>query len=99
MEGFPGRFFTTRSLVVKNLSSNPGDAKNTCQIPGLGRSPGVGNGNPLQYSCLENSMNRGPWGCRESDTLGMTQRLSTAHTKIIEKTVRIRKEEEEDPVT
>ena len=43
-------------------------------IPGLGRSPGEGNGNPLQYSCLENSMDRRawqgyiPWGCKESDT-------------------------------
>ena len=42
-------------------------------IPGLGRSPGKRNGNPLQYSCLENFMDRGysPWGCKESD---MTQR-------------------------
>ena len=44
-------------------------------------------------------MDRGPWGCRESDTLSTTQRLSKTHTKIIEKTVHIRKEEEEDPVT
>ena len=85
--------------MVNNLPVKAGNTRDTSSIPGLGRSPGVGNGNPLQYSCLENSMNRGPWGCRESDTLGMTQRLSTAHTKIIEKTVRIRKEEEEDPVT
>ena len=38
-------------------------------IPGWGRSPGEGNGYPLQYSCLENPMNRGPWGSKESDTL------------------------------
>ena len=40
-------------------------------IPGLGRFSGEGNGNPLQYSCLENPMDRGawcPWGCKESDT-------------------------------
>ena len=37
------------------------------EIPGLGRFPGEGNGNPLQYSCLENSMDR-PWGHKESDT-------------------------------
>ena len=40
-------------------------------IPGLGRFPGEGNGNPLQYSCLENPMDRGawcPWGLKESDT-------------------------------
>ena len=50
--GFPG------GSVVKNLPANPGD---TGLIPGLGRSPGGENGNPLQYSCLENSMGRGPW--------------------------------------
>ena len=47
--------------VVKNLPANaeaPGDASS---VPGLGRSHGVGNGNPLQYSCLENSMDRGDW--------------------------------------
>ena len=42
--------------VVKNLSANAGDAGS---IPGLGRSPGGGNGNPFQYSSLENSMDRG----------------------------------------
>ena len=45
-------------LVVKNLPANAGD---TGLIPGLGRSPGGGHGNPLQYSCLENPMNRGVW--------------------------------------
>ena len=49
-EGFPG------GSVVKNLLANAGDAG---LIPGLGRSPGEGNGNPLQYSCLENPMDRG----------------------------------------
>ena len=57
--------------VVKNLPAMPGD---TGSIPGLRRSPGGGNGNPLQYSCLENPMEQGslavysPWGCKESDT-------------------------------
>ena len=46
-------------LVVKNLPDNSGDERNVGLIPGLGRSPGVGNGTPLQYSCLENSMGRG----------------------------------------
>ena len=50
--GFPG------GTVVKNLPANAGDAGS---VPRLGRSPGVGNGNPLQYSCLEDSMNRGAW--------------------------------------
>ena len=44
--------------VVKNLSVNAGEAG---LIPGLGRIPGEGNGNPLQYSCLENLMDRGAW--------------------------------------
>ena len=42
----------------KASAYNAGDL---CSIPGLGRSPGEGNGNPLQYSCLENSMDRGAW--------------------------------------
>ena len=47
---------------VKNPLANSGDAGDTSSNPGLGRSPGVGNGNPLQYSCLENSKDRGAWG-------------------------------------
>ena len=46
-------------LVVKNPPANAGDARDTCLIPELGRSPGVGNGSSLQYSCLGNSMDRG----------------------------------------
>ena len=49
------------ALVVKNLHASAGDARDAGSIPGLGRSPGVVNGNPLQYSCLENSMGRGAW--------------------------------------
>ena len=47
--------------MVKNLSDNAGVAGDGGLIPVLGRSPGGGNGNPLQYSCLENSMDRGAW--------------------------------------
>ena len=47
--------------MVKNLPSNAGDIRDVDTIPGMGRPPGVGNGNPLQYSCLENSMDRGVW--------------------------------------
>ena len=47
-----------RGLVVKNLPANEGDAGS---IPGLGRSSGEGHGNLLQYSCLENPMDRGAW--------------------------------------
>ena len=45
--------------MVKNLPASAGDARDAGSIPGSGRSPGVGNGNPLQYSCLENPMGRG----------------------------------------
>ena len=48
-------------LVVKNLPANIGDLRNVGSITGLGRSPGGGHGNPLQYSCLENPMDRGAW--------------------------------------
>ena len=47
------------ALVVKNLPAKAGDARNKGLILGLGRFPGVGNGNLLQYSCLENSMDKG----------------------------------------
>ena len=46
---------------VKNLPGNAGDLRDTGLIPGLRRSPGGGHGNPLQYSCLENSMDREAW--------------------------------------
>ena len=49
------------TLVVKNLSVNAGDARDMGSLPGLGRFPAGGNGNPLQYSCLENPMDRGAW--------------------------------------
>ena len=48
-------------LVVKNPPSNAADAGDVGLIPGMGRSPGEGNGNPLQYSCLANPMDRGAW--------------------------------------
>ena len=67
------------ALVVKNLPTNAEDTRDAGSIPGLGRSPGEGHGNPLQYSCLENPMGRGAWqamvhGVAESD---MTEALST----------------------
>ena len=54
-EGFPG------GSVVKNPPANAGDARDMGSIPGSGRSPGGGNGNQFQYSCLENPMDRGDW--------------------------------------
>ena len=47
------------ALVVKNPPANAGDARDVGSIPGLGKSPGEGNGNPLQHSCLENPTDRG----------------------------------------
>ena len=60
-------------LVVKNLTANEGDSRDQGSILGLGRSPAGGNGNPLQYSYLENFMDSGAWeftihGATESDT-------------------------------
>ena len=65
--GFPG------GSVVKNLPANAGDVGS---IPGLGKSPGVGSGNRLWYSCLENFTDRGAWwapvhGVAKSQTLSM----------------------------
>ena len=47
--------------MVKNPTANAGDIRDTGLIPGSGRSPGEGKGNPLQYSCLENPKHRGTW--------------------------------------
>ena len=47
--------------MVKNLPANTGDTRDKGSALGLGRASGVGNGRPLQYSCLENSMDRGAW--------------------------------------
>ena len=49
------------ALVVNDPPANAGHSRNVGWVPGLGRFPAVGNGNPLQYSCLENSMDRGAW--------------------------------------
>ena len=57
--------------MIKNLPAKAGDVKDVGSIPGSGRSPGEGNGNPLQYSSLENPMDRGAWQatvCRVAKT-------------------------------
>ena len=75
--GFPG------DSVVKNPLANTGDQGS---IPGLGRSPAEGNANSLQYSCLENSLDRGAWWAtvhgvaKESDT---TQQLNNMHVSVL----------------
>ena len=61
--------------MIKNSPANAGDARDVGSIPGLGRSPGEGNGNPLQYYCLENPQGQRslagciPWGHKESDNI------------------------------
>ena len=65
------------ALLVKNLPANAGDIRDMGLIPGLGRSPGEGNGNPLQYSFLENPVDRGTWQATahmvtQSDTIEVT---------------------------
>ena len=60
-------------LVEKNLPANSGDIRDAVSVPGSGSSPGGGQGNPLQYSCLKNPMDRGGWRATvhrviESDT-------------------------------
>ena len=71
-------------LVVKSLPASAGDLRDGYLIPGLGRSPGEGNGNPLQYSCLENPMDRGAWWVkvhRVAESKIQAKRLSThAHS-------------------
>ena len=65
--GFPG------GSVVKNLLINAGDMGS---IPGLGRSHGEGNGNPLQYSCLGNPMDRGAWQATVHGVTNATEQLN-----------------------
>ena len=52
--------------MVKNLPVDAGDIRDVGLIPGSGRSPGGGHGNPLQYSCLENPLDRGAWQATQS---------------------------------
>ena len=64
--------------MIKNLPANAGDIRDVASIPGWERSPGEGHGNPLQYSCLENPMDREKpgrlqsIGCKELDTTEVT---------------------------
>ena len=69
--GFPG------GAVVKNLFANAGDSGNAGSIPGSERSPGGGNGNPPQYFCLENRIERGAWWATVHGVSKSPTRLST----------------------
>ena len=64
IQGFPG------GTVVKNLPAKAEDTRDAGSVSGSGKSPGVGTGNPLQYSCLENSTDRGVW---EATAHGVTK--------------------------
>ena len=65
------------STSAKESPANARNVRDTVSTHGLGRSPGGGHGNPLQYSCLENPMEKGvrysPWGCKELDMTGATE--------------------------
>ena len=63
--------------MVKNPPANAGDARDVGSIPASGRSTGVGNGNPLQYSCLENPMDRGVWWATVHGTAKSRTQLNT----------------------
>ena len=73
----------------KNSPTNAGDTRDVGSIPELGRSLGVGNGNPLQYSCLENSMDRGTWRPPVHGVAkGQTWLSTYAHKDSTKKTIR-----------
>ena len=67
-------------LVVKNLPANAGDARDAGLIPRSGRSPGEGNANPLQYSCLENLTDRGAWRATVHEVARVGDNLATKPT-------------------
>ena len=70
------------ALVVKNPSANAGDARNMGSIPGLGRFPKGGHGNPLQDSCLKNPMDRGAWWATVNGVTKNGTQLSTAEREV-----------------
>ena len=83
--GFPCNIWAEVALVVKNLPANAGDIRDPGFIPGLGKSPGEENDHPLQYSCLENSMDRGAWTATVHSVAKSWTRLkqlSTQHTSL-----------------
>ena len=69
------------ALVVKNLSANAGYVRDVGSTPRFGRSPGGGHGNPLQYSCLENPMDRGAWQATVHEVAKSGTRLKRLSTR------------------
>ena len=65
--------------MVKSPPANAGDLRDTGLIPGLERSPGGGHGNPLPYSCLENSMDRGAWWATVHEVVELDNTEVTEH--------------------
>ena len=80
---------TRVALVVKNLPANAGDMRDAGLTPGLGRSPGGGNGNPLQYSCLENPHGQrslagySPWCHKEVDMTELLSKHSDGSARLV----------------
>ena len=70
-------------LSGKESSCNAGDTGDLRSIPGLGRSPGEGNHNPLQYSCLENPMDRGAWRATAHGVTNSWTQLSNSHAQTL----------------
>ena len=70
-------------LVVKNPPANAGDLRDMGSITGLGRSPQGGHGNLLQYSCLENPIDRGAWQAKVAKSWTQLKRLSTYNIKYL----------------
>ena len=85
-QAFPLNIWLRASLVVRNLPAIAGDTRDVGLIPGSGRVPGEGNGNSLQYSCLENPMDRGAWQAtlhgvaKEFDTTEQLSACARTHT-------------------
>ena len=95
---YPSRYIKFGSqvaVVVENPSANAGDIRDMGSMPGLGRSPRGGHSNPLQYSCLENLMDRGTWRATVHGghkKLNMIEQLSKARAKKANKALTKKKE-------
>ena len=70
--------------VVKDLQANAGDVRDVDSVHGSGRAPGEGHGNPLQYSCMENTMDRGTWQATINRVVKSQTRLKGLSTHVTE---------------